>query len=334
MSSSTFPSLLNGPLISAADLARAAGHSGSRVRLVEPARPQGPLMSGRHGQATLRPGMRLHIRDAQDLRDLRVRGEQETGLTVQVFLKRSGTGGASLGGRSVLPEGTSRMAPTALLMAQTRPELFERWGRKGNHVCKVSISVSHDWLADSGLALRLGDFDAGRFAATHMAQRVWTADAVMVGLARDLLRLSDRADGLGALLLESRAIELLVQGFTGAAGQGMAARAPNPADIRRMRRVEDFLESCGPVVGSLELLARHAGTSVSTLQRLFQAVHGVSAVEYIRRRNLDRARAALAGGELSVKEAAYLAGYSSPANFSTAFRLRYGQSPGQVRQAG
>lgn len=331
-SSSAFPSLLNGPLISAEDLAAAAGRSGSRVRVVEPARPQGPLMSGRHGQANLRPGMRLHIRDAQDLRDLRVRGEQDAGISVQVFLKRAGGGGASLGGRALLPEGTARCRPVALLTAQTRPEMFERWGRKGTHVCKVSISVSHDWLADSGLEMSSGGFDVGGFTNTHMAQRVWTADPAMVGLARDILRLSGRADGLGGLYLESRAIELLAQGLAGAAGPITAPRSPGAAELRRMRRIEDFLDTGGPGVGSLEQLAGQAGMSVRTLQRLFQAVHGVSAVEFIRRRKLDRARAALAGGGISVKEAAYLAGYSSPANFSTAFRLRFGQSPGQVRQ--
>jgi len=56
----------------------------------------------------------------------------------------------------------------------------------------------------------------------------------------------------------------------------------------------------------------------------------MSAFKYIRQRNLERAMVALDRDRISVKEAAFLAGYSSAANFSTAFRKAFGRTPRQV----
>ncbi|RAH98427.1 hypothetical protein DLJ53_27450 [Acuticoccus sediminis] len=80
----------------------------------------------------------------------------------------------------------------------------------------------------------------------------------------------------------------------------------------------------------LEDVARAVGASVSTLQRLFHAVHGASIYGVVRERRLVEARLALEGGSLSITEAAERAGYRSPANFATAFKRQFGVSPSDV----
>ncbi|WP_280523741.1 helix-turn-helix domain-containing protein [Rhizobium sullae] len=45
---------------------------------------------------------------------------------------------------------------------------------------------------------------------------------------------------------------------------------------------------------------------------------------------LDNAHAALTTGAMNIQEASALAGYSSPANFSTAFKRRFGVAPRSV----
>jgi AraC-like DNA-binding protein len=50
-------------------------------------------------------------------------------------------------------------------------------------------------------------------------------------------------------------------------------------------------------------------------------------VEFLRLRKLERARHALESGEISIGEAAFLAGYATPANFTTAFRRAFGIPP-------
>ena len=49
---------------------------------------------------------------------------------------------------------------------------------------------------------------------------------------------------------------------------------------------------------------------------------------------LERAFTALGRGEATVQEASAIAGYTSPANFATAFRRRFGIVPTAVRRTG
>jgi AraC-like DNA-binding protein len=54
--------------------------------------------------------------------------------------------------------------------------------------------------------------------------------------------------------------------------------------------------------------------------------------EHLRCLRLERARLALERGEVAIAEAAFLAGYASPANFATAFKRRFGLTPTDVRR--
>jgi|AGTN01.1.fsa_nt_gi AraC-type DNA-binding domain-containing proteins len=299
-------------------------------RVVAPDPVSGALVSGRHGSCVLRPGLRLHFSDAVDLCDLVVRNELEPGLTVTVLLELGTDVRASLGGQSLIPEGgVSKNRPMVVVTAHPSAELFERRGRDGGRVRKVSLMLSREWLADSGLDHNGADFHVRRFAGTHMAQQAWAAGSTLAHLAEGILRTPSGIDPLQALRLESRAVELVAETFAALMQRPRRDSGGSPAsrDLRRLERVEDYLAASDAASVPLDELARVAGISVSTLQRLFQSVHGMSAFEFIRRRNLERARAALLHRGVSVKEAAYLAGYSSPANFSTAFRHHFGQPP-------
>jgi AraC-like DNA-binding protein len=52
---------------------------------------------------------------------------------------------------------------------------------------------------------------------------------------------------------------------------------------------------------------------------------------YVRKIKLDQARVALETGKLTIAQAAFVAGYSSAANFATAFRRVFGFSPKDAR---
>jgi AraC-like DNA-binding protein len=65
---------------------------------------------------------------------------------------------------------------------------------------------------------------------------------------------------------------------------------------------------------------------------LFHAAHGTTVFHYIRTQRLEQARLALESGDVSIAQAAYVAGYTSAANFSTAFKRRFGFTPKQSRQ--
>src|SRR5690606_14960820 len=82
---------------------------------------------------------------------------------------------------------------------------------------------------------------------------------------------------------------------------------------------------------TVDELARKVGLSTSALQRQFRDVYGNTVDEYRRDIRLDQAWARLEQTGCSVSEVAWAAGYSSAANFSTAFKRKFGISPKWVR---
>jgi transcriptional regulator GlxA family with amidase domain len=79
-------------------------------------------------------------------------------------------------------------------------------------------------------------------------------------------------------------------------------------------------------------LAEKLHTSRRNLLRLFQAAAGMSPSRYIDESMLDRAKALLATSQMSMKQIAYEAGYSTASHFSTKFRRLTGLTPSAFRR--
>jgi AraC-like DNA-binding protein len=124
-----------------------------------------------------------------------------------------------------------------------------------------------------------------------------------------------------ALLL----IDLLLQART----QDLAL--PLPSD-RRARALADRVQAKPGESASLADLARAAGASLRTLQRLFPAETGLTLEAWRQKARLITAAAALSGGA-PVAVTALDSGYESPSAFITAFKRQFGVTPGRYRPA-
>jgi AraC-like DNA-binding protein len=102
---------------------------------------------------------------------------------------------------------------------------------------------------------------------------------------------------------------------------------PLPADPRAMAMAEQ-LQTDPALRTSLAQLARHAGASLRTLQRLFPLQTGLTLEAWRQKSRLIAAVAALARGA-SVTGAAFDCGYDSPSAFITAFKRQFGVTPGR-----
>ena len=71
--------------------------------------------------------------------------------------------------------------------------------------------------------------------------------------------------------------------------------------------------------------------SALMLQRQFRAVFGTTVFAYLRECRLLRARRALEHDGVTVGQAAMVAGYTSAANFATAYKRRFGHAPKLAR---
>jgi AraC-type DNA-binding domain-containing proteins len=73
------------------------------------------------------------------------------------------------------------------------------------------------------------------------------------------------------------------------------------------------------------------GLNRRSLQRQFKTAYGLTIRDFLRRERLAQAYRALSEDGATIAQAAYLAGYTTPENFTTAFRRTYDILPGILR---
>jgi AraC-like DNA-binding protein len=110
-----------------------------------------------------------------------------------------------------------------------------------------------------------------------------------------------------------------------AVSESLPLFVPMPKDARAAN-VARLLQDDPARDDGVETLARTAGASVRTLQRLFREETGMRFVEWRQRLRLLQAIAALEQGS-SVTDAGTLAGYASTSAFVAAFREQIGETP-------
>lgn len=305
------------------------------VRLTAAARPPTtPILRGRNAHMTLRDGLYLHYSDTEVLEDFVVDTESQPQIGLRIFLR--GSTDASLGGCR-LPQarpdaGGSAWRPVASLVSQAEPDRFVRRARRGETLRKVVVSVSSSWL--EGGPLGGEDLTTVRaFARSHLASHIWVPSGKAVALSEQIINAPDVSPLLRALYLESRALALIAEAFEQCFRwrRDPGREALRPLDRQRLQRIEDYLERFPRGEASIAALAREARTSANTLQRLFRSAYGTSVQHFVRARRLERARRAMEQEGASIGEAAFLAGYGSPANFSTAFKRHFGLSPSDLQ---
>lgn len=292
-----------------------------------------PLLRGRLMAMDLASGLHLHAADTEDLSAATTQALVAPRVTVAVFL--AGDTEVSLGSRRLrlgAPQGT----PRAYLLTSDEPELFVRRGRVGRRTRKVNVSLPGTdsgprWLEAAGVERALRRI--GRERRDEMESVGWAPGGRLTELAERVFAAAAYGPGLERLYLESCALEIAAEATRGlTALEDEASARLDARATASLRRVCDFIDAGDMADVGLEDLARVAGMSVSALQRLFRAAHGESVFAYMRGRKLASARAALARDKVSVIEAAYVAGYASPANFATAFKRRFGVSPSAARR--
>lgn len=106
-----------------------------------------------------------------------------------------------------------------------------------------------------------------------------------------------------------------------------------PASDPHIARAVDAIRDDPGSAWTLERLARVASTSRSAFAERFHTVVGEPPARYLLRVRMERAKALLADGRLSVAQTATSLGYGSEAAFSRAFRRHTGSNPSAWRRA-
>lgn len=95
--------------------------------------------------------------------------------------------------------------------------------------------------------------------------------------------------------------------------------------------IEQYLAGVQGKLPSVAELATACGFSERYFAKLFREQTGCSVMHYIKSVQIAKAKAYLLETDLPLKEIAFRLGFSTPANFSSAFMAATGSTPGQFR---
>ena len=147
---------------------------------------------------------------------------------------------------------------------------------------------------------------------------------------RFITRATDRDADLGSRReLQIRGSLLIAM----VAEQALTSLEPSDDDGDRLKRVVAFIDAHLSEPIKVDDLAKVSGVSVRRLYRLFSERFDLSPAAYLLRRRLDVARSLLESGEGGLAEIGFATGFSSQAHFTTAFRSRWGTTPGRFQRA-
>jgi AraC-like DNA-binding protein len=103
-------------------------------------------------------------------------------------------------------------------------------------------------------------------------------------------------------------------------------------DLALLRQVRDRIDRDYVQPLDVEALARGVHMSAGHLSREFKRVYGESPYSYLMTRRIERAKALLDRGDLSVTEVCFAVGSSSLGTFSTRFTELVGMPPSVYRR--
>lgn len=284
-----------------------------------------PLMQGDFSFTRVREGMTLHCTDIVHLHDMRTQFVIHEPC-IKIMLKIEGNAQVMMGQQILqldVGEGPDAV-PQGVVVSIHDPVNFERHSHAGSRQRMVVLTLTPVWLAAAGFEPSL--FQDG------LSIRNWSPTARDIAIAEQLIHPVGSEGPLQMLHQECRALELIVHALS----QTLPAEPVAPVDMsttayQRVLRLQTLIESGEADQLDMRAIAKYIGCNANTLQQQFRQIRGQTIFDYMRQCRLERAAHALRDDGVSVSLAAEIAGYSSQANFSTAFHRHFGTLPKHYR---
>lgn len=129
--------------------------------------------------------------------------------------------------------------------------------------------------------------------------------------------------------------ELLLRNLARTGAPPPAAAPPAPQtrlSPRHLERIDRYIEDNLEAGFRLQHLAELVGMSRYHFLRCFKRATGISPLQYVLARRVDRAQVLLARGQDSIAEIAYATGFSSQSHLNAMFKRHFGVTPGAFRR--
>lgn len=222
---------------------------------------------------------------------------------------------------------------TVVLLNTTRASRLHHDPGEAAPVRSVTIAAPHAWLDGLRRATTETDPVLQDFLSTHRAQLTVPASRQIRHLADQIYDPPPTLGGaIRALHCKARALDILCQACAAVREHTGERSQPHLASRRRSERVRDYVLANLGANLTIERIAAEIGASVSSVQRHFKEHFRMTVFEFIRSERLAQACAALERDGVTIAQAAYVAGYADPSNFTVAFKRAYGVLPKHKRR--
>ncbi|MDH2313627.1 helix-turn-helix transcriptional regulator [Methylobacterium brachiatum] len=222
---------------------------------------------------------------------------------------------------------------TVVLLNTTRASRLHHDPGEAAPVRSVTIAAPHAWLDGLRRATTETDPVLQDFLSTHRAQLTVPASRQIRHLADQIYDPPPTLGGaIRALHCKARALDILCQACAAVREHTGERSHPHLASRRRSERVRDYVLANLGANLTIERIAAEIGASVSSVQRHFKEHFRMTVFEFIRSERLAQACAALERDGVTIAQAAYVAGYADPSNFTLAFKRAYGVLPKHKRR--
>jgi AraC-like DNA-binding protein len=290
-----------------------------------------PIISGNITHLELQPGMSLHCVEGQDLHNNFSSRPIEPGLRIVIVL--DGRVRVAFGGKWLVIDTESGDKPQSkgALVSIGETTTFGREWQRGKFERKLSIGLSKEWLAQNGFDAHGSDVKLAEAMQKPVTFHEWTLSHRMISLAEKILDHAASGGVLKRMALLGSVFEVVHDALNSLESSSHAAPSIVSRRYQKIHKVRDFLDHPDYLHLSVQEIAGIVALSQSTLQRQFKAIFGMSVDAYRRDGRLKIAHHLLEKEGLSVSQVADQVGYTSAANFSTAFKRHYGVLPKAVR---
>lgn len=311
-------------------LHRVARNLGGEVRFRDPLSADQPVMSGSQTVHTLDNGLVLYLSRSCDLVDACSEHLLAPGIMATFLLE--GSAELELGSRMQRLEARP-CGQRAMLANLTEADRFSRHWQAGRKETKLCLSFSPLWLGQFACDPALCGERLQHFSRSHWQFLPWQPSSKALQGAQQLLHQPAGNLLIQRLQRESFALELAGE-ILACIETGVSQPPVKRLSVHLQRcllRLQEWLLSGEADTLSIAEMARALGSNPVDLQKGFRQQYGSSIAAYLRRLRLQRAQRALAEQQLSVEEAASLAGYQHLSSFSAAFSREFGVAPSRLR---
>lgn len=322
----------------AAKLELLAQKSGSReLSITHSGAKTDSLVNGRFSLKREFDGVLVHACNMEEQRSASISCEQSAELTFGILLE----GKVTFGHNGELGTLDAEESAQGWATNTTRTATWQRQLNAKQQVHKLVVAVSPHWIKQNLLQGKPPIFFS-RFINTHLARTHWRASGELVRMAKSVMS-SHNDTPSQALHFHASVLAFIAQAIDDLEGsqnilsyfngQPSPTKGANNQALKIKQYLEAHIQQLIPGQQiQLTTVAQELGMSVSKLQRIAKSHFGCTVAEYIRTRRLEIARYEIEQNQLSIGEAAFIAGYNHRSNFSKAFKQYFNLCPGSLIQ--